>query len=160
MTEETSPTPKKGFQKIVDDGIRMLKAHSAPGEIALGIGIGAFIAVLPVYGFHTLLCVLAAILVRKANKLAILLGTNISLPFTVPIITWTGYDIGRFLLADEKYPPLSWEYLRHFQISKIHEFYYPLFIGSLVLGVICAVVLYGVTFLIVHYWKKRHLQEK
>jgi len=48
---------------------------------------------MPLYGFHTLLCVIFAFLIPRANKIAILIGTNISLPPTVPFITWTGYNI-------------------------------------------------------------------
>lgn len=151
---------KKSFKEVVAAFIDMLKEHHAPGEIAGGVAIGAFIGVLPVYGFHTLLFLAAAVLVPRVNKLAILLGTNISLPPTIALITWTAYDIGRFLLPGGNYPPLSWDYIRHFQVSKLHEFYYPLFIGSLALGVICAAVSYVVTFFIVQHVQKKRLQEQ
>ncbi len=138
----------------------MLKAHHEPQEVALGVAIGSFIAVLPLYGFHTLLCVIAAVLIPKANKLAILLGTNVSLPFTVATITWTAYDVGRFLLAHKNYPPLSWDYIRNFKIAKVNEFYYPLFIGSVILGLICALVLYVITLIIASRFKNRRLNGK
>jgi uncharacterized protein (TIGR03546 family) len=152
--------PKKNIKEIRAILVKALKAHHTPHEIALGIAIGSFIAVLPLYGLHTVLCVLAIILIPKANKIAIFLGTNISLPPTIPVITWTAYDIGRFLLADKRYPPLSWEYIRNFKIERLSEFYYPLFIGSLVLGLICAVVFYFITLAVVNYCRKKHLLEK
>ena len=152
---DTPFMPRKTIKDRMSDLVRMLKANHEPHEVALGVAIGVFIAVLPVYGFHTLLCVVAAILVRKANKLAILIGTNISLPPTIAIITWTAYDVGRFVMPGKNYPPISWDYIRHFHMARIHEFYYPLFIGSLVLGVICALVFYGITFLVVRYFKKK-----
>ncbi len=145
------------FKEILARVVAVFKAHQAPHEIALGVAIGCFIAVLPLYGFHTLLCIGAALLIPRANRLAILLGTNVSLPPTVPLITWTGYDIGRFLLSDKNYPPLSWEYVRNFNISRVSEFYYPLFVGSVVLGVLCAAVAFLVTFAIAHLFKRRRL---
>ena len=144
-----------GFREKIRAVAQMLKEHHEPRQIALGVAIGAFIAILPLYGFHTILCVLAAILIPRANRLSILLGSSISIPPTVATITWTGYDIGRFLLVDMHYPPLSWDYIRHFQISKIGEFYFPLFAGSFVLAVICSGILYWATFFTMSYFRKK-----
>ncbi|MFB3918967.1 hypothetical protein BU251_02350 [Candidatus Velamenicoccus archaeovorus] len=147
---------KRSIKDMVSALAKVLKEHHAPHEVALGVAIGAFIAVLPLYGFHTLLCVIAAVLVPRANKLAILLGTNISLPPTIATITWTSYDIGRLILAHKRYPPLSWEYVRNFSISRFNEFYYPLFTGSLVLGLICAVVFYVITWAVASRMGRKH----
>lgn len=152
--------PKRSAREIIGAMARVLKEHHAPHEVALGVAIGAFIAVLPLYGLHTVLCVIAAILIPRANKLAILLGTNISLPPTIATITWTSYDIGRLMLAHKHYPPLSWDYARNFNISKFSEFYYPLFIGSLVLGLICAVFFYVITWAVACRLERKHRLEK
>lgn len=139
------------FKKIL---VQLIRQHNSPQEVALGAGIGAFISVLPVYGLHTVLVILAAIIVRPANKIAIFLGTNLSLPPTIPFITWAGYEIGRFILKGNL-PPLTWEFFKHLTFQKIIGFYQPLFLGSLVLGVICAIVVYGLTFLVVKKVKER-----
>jgi len=150
----------KSVKEMVSALVAVLKAHNAPCEIALGIAIGSFIAILPLYGLHTVLCVIAALLIPRANKLAILIGTNVSLPPTVPTITWTAYDIGRLLLVNKAYPPLSWEYFRNFKIARISEFYYPLFIGSIVLGLLSAVVFYFITLSIAKHFRKKRALEK
>ncbi|GEM_PF-370223 len=147
---------KKNLKEIIAVMAKVLKEHHAPHEVALGVAIGAFIAVLPLYGLHTVLCVIAAVLVPRANKLAILLGTNISLPPTIATITWTSYDIGRLILVHKRYPPLSWEYVRNFNISRFSEFYYPLFIGSLVLGLMCAAVFYVITWIVASRMGRKH----
>ena len=152
--------PKKKLKEIIAVLIKLLKEHHDPHGIALGVAIGSFIGILPVYGLHTILCVIALFLIPRANKLAILLGTNISLPPTVPTITWTAYDIGRILLINKHYPPLSWEYLKSFKISRISEFYYPLFIGSVVLGLLVAVVLYLISRIIADQLRKKHALKK
>ena len=151
---------KKDVKEILAALVRALKAHNDPHEIALGVAIGSFIAILPLYGLHTVLCVIAAILIPRANKLAMLLGTNVSLPPTVATITWTAYDIGRLILVNKDYPPLSWEYIRNFKVSRVSEFYYPLFIGSVVLGLLCAVVFYFITLAIANHFKNKHLHGK
>lgn len=140
------------FKKIL---VRLIRQHNSPHEIALGAGIGAFISVLPVYGLHTVLVVLAAIIVRPANKIAIFLGTNLSLPPTIPFITWAGYEIGRFILK-RNLPPLDWGFFKNLTFQKITSFYQPLFLGSLVLGIVCAGVVYGLTFLAVKKVKEKN----
>jgi len=152
--------PNKSFKETIVVLIRTLKEHHDPHGLALGVAIGSFIGILPVYGLHTILCVIALFLIPRANKLAILLGTNVSLPPTVVTITWTAYDIGRILLVNKHYPPLSLEYLKAFKISRISEFYYPLFIGSLILGLLVAVALYIITWIIANQLRKKNAIKK
>lgn len=147
---------KRKFKKKL---VSLLRLNNSPPEIALGIAIGVFIAILPVYGLHTILVIIAAIIVRPANKIAILLGTNISLPPTLPFITWTGYDIGRFFLKGD-YPPLAWSDFTNITFEKILNYYPPLFLGSIILGIICATIFYLLTYFIVKKLKERKRQLK
>ena len=146
------------FKKIA---VRLLRLNNSPHEIALGISIGVFICILPVYGLHTVLVVIAAILVRPANKIAIFLGTTISLPPTVPPITWASYEIGRFILKG-KFEPLSWSVFKNITFKKICNLYQPLFLGSIIFGIICAVIFYLITFFIIRKinLKRKHVQRK
>lgn len=150
---------KKKIKDAVAGLMFAFKSHNDPHEIASGVAIGCFIAILPLYGLHTVLCVLAMIIIPKVNKLSILLGTNVSLPPTLPTITWASYDMGRLLLGHEHYAPLSWEYIKTFNMSKIGEFYYPLFMGSLVLGFLCAVILYFITWGLASHFRRVRLPE-
>jgi len=127
---------------------RLLKLNNTPQEIALGVSIGVIIAVMPLYGFHTILCVIFAVLIPPANKIAILIGTNVSLPPTLPFITWGGYNIGRLILGNQ-YPPLNLSFFKAITIKNMLNFYYPLFIGSFVLGLFLATIFYFLTFWIV-----------
>jgi len=141
-------------KKIKEALVHFIKEHSTPCEIAFGVAIGAFIAILPLYGLHTVLVIIALFLIPSANKIAILLGTNVSLPPTIPFITWAGYEIGRFILRKD-YPDLNKAYFKHLNLEAIKTIYYPLFIGSVVLGLICAVILYVITWLIVKRIKEK-----
>jgi uncharacterized protein len=152
--------PRKSLKEIIAALVKALKEHHDPHGVALGVAIGSFIGILPLYGLHTILCVIALFLIPRANKLAILLGSNVSLPPTVLAITWTAYDIGRILLVNKHYPPISWEYLKSFKISKISEFYHPLFVGSVVLGLLVAAVLYLITWVIADRLRKKHAFKK
>ncbi len=140
--------------KLKESLLHLLKLNNTPHDIALGVAVGVFIAILPVYGFHTLLMIIAAILIRRANKIAIFLGTNISLPPTVPFITWAGYEIGRAILKDS-FAPLSWSDFRYMTFQKFTRLYPPLFLGSIILGIISALVFYFFVLIVVWIIKKR-----
>lgn len=133
------------WKKVKDFLHELLISNNEPESIALGVAIGAFICVLPLYGFHTLLVVFFALIIPKANKIAILLGTNLSLPPTLPFITWAGYEIGRSVLWGKVYPPFGLDYFKHFEWKRLGDFYYPLFVGSVVLGLLCGMIAYLVT---------------
>lgn len=148
---------KRKFKEIFS---ALLHLNNTPHEIALGTAIGVFIAILPLYGFHTLLVVIAALLIRRANKIAILAGTNISLPPTVPFITWTAYDIGRFILAGGRYAPLSWEYFKGITFKEAIRLYPPLFLGSLILGAVCAVIFYFLAYFFTKRFKEKRAHAK
>ena len=132
----------------------LLKLNNSPPEIALGVAMGVFIAITPLYGFHTLMVIIAAFLIPKINKIAILLGTNVSIPPTTPLITWAGYEIGRFILK-KPYPPLDLSYFKNFTLKTFGDLYYPLFIGSVVLGIICGAIFYFITLIVARRIKQR-----
>ena len=134
-----------GKLKLKERFFHLLKLNNSPFEIALGVAIGVFIAITPLYGFHTIMVIIAALLIKRVNKIAILLGTNISTTLTFPFITWGGYNLGRLVLGGN-YPALHWETFKHFSYKTILNFYYPLFIGSLIMGLALAVVFYFIVF--------------
>ena len=121
--------------------IGLWKSNSSPHEIALGVALGVFIGITPFYGLHILMAFVAAIAIKRINKVAIFLGTSISLPVTIPFITWAGYGIGRRVLGGA-YPSLSWDYFKQFSFENFAEFFLVLSVGSLILGLILSVVFY------------------
>ncbi len=134
--------------------LALLKLHNTPQEIALGIAIGVFIGITPLYGFHTMMVILFALLIRRSNKIAILVGTNISLPPSVPFITWAGYSIGR-LVFPNRYPAFGWSMLKDYGTKDLLKLYLPLFVGSIILGLCCAVIFYFLSYFCVRQWKKQ-----
>jgi len=167
---------KSFLYKLKKVFIKLFKLHSTPHEIALGVALGVFIAIMPVYGLHTVLVLLLFFLIRKVNLIAMFIGTNISLPPTLPFITWAGYNIGRLILG-KKYPEMSWDTLGKFiievknfivsipgllihwekfkelDLTEISNFYFPLLVGSAVLGLGCAGIFY---FIVYRFIKRRH----
>lgn len=141
------------MRKVKERIRHLLRLNTTPHEIALGVALGVFIAILPLYGFHTLLVLIFALMVPRANKIAILAGTNISLPPTLPFITWAGYGIGNFFLGGG-YPPIGWQMFKDIDRQSIFNLYYPLFLGSVALGLASGFIFYFIT-LFFFRWKRR-----
>lgn len=133
--------------------IALLKLNNTPREIALGVAAGVFIGITPVYGLHTIIVLFAAMLIPRTNKIAILLGSNISIPPTAPFISWTGYQIGRAILG-RGYPDITWTTLKHFTYQEIGSLLYPLFLGSFILGVACALIFYFLILILITRLRK------
>lgn len=131
----------KIVREIKEFFITLVELNNTPHEIALGVAVGVFIGITPLYGFHTVLAVLFAMLIPRTHKVAIIIGSNISIPVTAPFISWTGYQIGKFLL-NKSYPDIELSSLKHFNYSGIVDILYPLFLGSFVLGIIGGFVFY------------------
>ena len=76
---------------------RILHANDSPHRIALGVGLGLFLACMPIFGLHILIALGLCILFR-ANKLAALLCVWVSNPFTLVPIYYSDYYIGTVVL--------------------------------------------------------------
>lgn len=95
------PTPESVRQSWLFDwfGSSMMRPdYWLPSRhtLALGIGIGWFIGLLPAFGFHAFLALLASTLVR-CHLPSVVLGTFISNIFTLPGILAIQYLIGRWI---------------------------------------------------------------
>ena len=141
------------FKKLKDKLMVLVKINNTPRHIALGVAIGVFIGVTPLYGFHTVIVIIMAMLIPRTNKIAILIGSNISIPPTAPFISWGGYEIGRKIFG-HKYPAIQWTYLKHFRYSDVKEILFPLFLGSFILGLILALCFYFITLILVERFRK------
>jgi uncharacterized protein len=135
---------------------RLLALDDPPERTALAFSLGVFIAFSPFLGLHTILATLIA-LVFRFNKVAIYAGTFINNPFLtlVPIII-ASYAIGALLLGRPlRIPPSGIELLKdpHLLTAGYYrrlfrqswDVVWPFTIGGLVLSVVCSLIAYPVT---------------
>lgn len=78
---------------------RVKALHGDPHYVALGMGIGVFIAITPTVPFHTILAIAAAF-IFKASKPAAYLGIWISNPFTIVFLYVACYQAGFLFFED------------------------------------------------------------
>ncbi len=143
------------IEKIKRFFLGLVMLNSSPERIAFGVAVGVFIGVTPLYGMHTLLALFAAMLIPRTNKIAILAGTNITIAPLAPFVSWAGYTLGCFILRNPQYPPLNWEMIKALRVDSVTFLYYPLFLGSLALGLVLAVIFFFIVLFFIRAVRRR-----
>ncbi len=161
------------FKENTERFAQKVKAlHGDPHYVALGMGIGVFIAITPTIPFHTILAIALAV-VFKASKPAAYLGIWISNPFTVVFLYVACYQIGFLFFEDTPDGLASIEMLiGHLKSSEIAfsqkvDYFYEFFqlhmktflimnLGGLILGIPSGLIAYGVTH---RFFVKRQLKK-
>lgn len=138
---------------------RLMRAQASPHAVGLGLAAGVFVAFLPVFGIQMLLAGLIAWMGR-ASVLAALVGTFAGNPLTWPLMWIGSYSLGASLLGEPL--PLAAEELRlvagrlagpwpaELTLTTLltaseltlWPVLKPLLLGSLVLGLVCALTFY------------------
>lgn len=77
---------------------RLRGARPTPRRAALSVGLGALVGATPLVGLHAALAVPLAALLRLDARLAFL-GTNVSLPFVMPVLYGAELAVGAALLG-------------------------------------------------------------
>ena len=91
---------KKGIKKFLTEDI--LGSDDPPKKKALSIALGLFVGLSPFWGFHTLL-VLGGAFLLKLNKPIAFAFSNVSLPPFIPFILYGGLQIGAWIMGEEHF---------------------------------------------------------
>lgn len=122
----------------------ILSLDSNPGHIAVGFAVGVFISITPLFGIHTFLAILFAIIFRL-NKLTTITGSLVNTPLTVLPILMASYHLGEYLLGrpprDVSFKALDWHHLQDYAAA--------LFIGTSIIGLVAALVSYFLVYRLV-----------
>lgn len=146
--------PRKGFWRGFEYiGQRMRRLPDSPDRIALGFACGAFASFTPLFGFHFVVAVALAYMLR-GNLLASAFGTIVGNPLTFPLIATVSLQMGWWLLGE---PPgihdrdMTFEWL----IENIESIFLPYAVGGVLPGVTAAVVAYFAMTPIIRAYKRR-----
>jgi len=149
---------------------RVLHVDDVPHRIALGVALSIFVAWTPAIGFQMVLYLLLAWLCG-ANKFVGLPFIWITNPATILPIYYPNYLVGRWILHLEGPKPDfkavvvlhgSWfEQIRCFWSGTV-DFAWPLWTGSLVVGIVLGLLAYLMTYqgVVIYRTKRPHLRLK
>ena len=144
------------IMKYVRDRIRgIFKLDDSPHQLATAFAVGIFIAFTPTIGLHTVSVLLLAWLFRL-NKLAIFSGAFVNNPWTmVPLYgfcLWFGMKITG---GSSTMPAIAWKELTFGNaFTVLKPYLWPFVAGTLLLGVVAALVSYGVMYRAVLRYRK------
>jgi uncharacterized protein (DUF2062 family) len=153
------PAPKPGrvarWKAKLRANWETLKAeHTSPARLGVAMGVGVFCGCSPFHGFQVLLS-LGLAWVLKLNKLATLLGLQISAPPVTPLIVFAGLQFGALLLHG-RFLPLRLSGIREVVHGSLWRGLLTDFVvGSLALGVLLGLVVGVVTTLLVRRYRAK-----
>jgi uncharacterized protein len=147
-----------------------MRLREEPRELALGMALGIFSAMLPIIPLHIALAIGLAILFR-ASKITAIVGCWVSNPLNWYVFYFLNYQIGAFVLRFSEdnqglYAAMraireshgKWELISRITSSSGHIFA-AFIIGGLIMGTISAVPSYFIflkLFNLFHAWRVKH----
>ena len=120
---------------------RVLRLKASPHAIALGFAAGAAVSFTPFVGFHFVMSAVIA-LILGGNVIASSIGTFIGNPLTFPIMWFSAFAFGRFLLGLEHAPPPKVDRLFNAPWGEIWAILHPWLIGAVPLGIVFGGIIY------------------
>ena len=137
--------PRAGWPRALRYfGKRILRLSGSPHTIAIGFAAGVFVAWSPLFGFHYLLAIACAFIVR-GNVLAAVLSTTLGNPLTLPAMWALAYKVGELILGAHhlrRMPLQLSEGLPHKSFAALWPIVKPIFLGSIPLGLASGLVSY------------------
>jgi len=138
---------------------RIHRLEGDPEYVAKGMAIGVLVGFTPTIPFHTILCVIMAIVLR-GSKAAAVLGAWINNPFTLPLFYWISYKTGIILLngavsLDLKYGSVAEIFASGMDVAG------AMMLGGTIAGILPAVAAYFATRTLLVSWQssRRRRQE-
>jgi uncharacterized protein len=153
--------PRRSFSRsFAYFGKRIARLRASPQSIALGLAAGVFAACTPLLGFHIMIALAIAWLL-SGNLVAAALGTAFCNPLTFPLIIAGDIKLGALILHN---PPVTaapdtignlWS-LHH--LSRLwRPVIEPMLVGSVPVGLVCALISYFLGAFAVKIFKERRV---
>ncbi|MGM0504187.1 MAG: DUF2062 domain-containing protein [Bacteroidota bacterium] len=136
---------------------QILQNNEPSIRITFAVMLGAFMGVAPVWGYQMMIA-FALAHVLKLNKVIVLVVSNISIPPMIPIILYASFKTGGLFIEANK---INLQYNTGITLDVIKDNLIQYIVGSLVFGVILALILGLVAYiLLLIFRKKPAVQEK
>ena len=134
--------------------LKLLRVKDSQDKLAVGFACGSMVSFSPFIGFHFLLAIIFAYILR-GNIVASLIGTFIGNPFTFPFIWVFIYKVGNIFFKNDQ--NFSLELTFESLFNQGYDILVPMLIGSLIVSVpIWFISYYTVKFFMASF-KKRNL---
>jgi uncharacterized protein len=153
---------KAGFRRFLR---QLLHLGDSPERTALAFSVGVFLGFSPFIGLHTVLALAIAFLFRL-NRLAVLIGAYVNMPWTYAPVASFGTALGFYALGTEsRLPTIDWgstsnESFWRQMFSDVHHLLLPFVVGNLIIATLAGLVSYLIVrrILVRHHRRKESRQ--
>jgi glycosyltransferase involved in cell wall biosynthesis len=142
---------KKSGRKFIND--HLINSKESDHKLAGAVSLGIFFGIMPIWGYQWAGALLVAQLL-KLNKVITYVFTNISIPPMIPLILFASVKTGSFFVGDADAAGAEFSTATiTFESVKAHIEQY--LIGSLVLGVIVAMLAWIFTYFMLKVFRNK-----
>ena len=133
--------------------LKLIRVKDSKDKLAIGFACGSMVSFSPFIGFHFLLAVIFAYILR-GNIVASLIGTFVGNPFTFPFIWIFIYKVGNIFFKNDQNFSLELTFQSLF--NQGYDILIPMMIGSLILSIpIWFISYFTVKFLITTFKRRK-----
>lgn len=140
---------KKNIREFYNNQILQNKESNI--KITFAVMLGAFMGVAPVWGYQMMIA-FALAHVLKLNKVIVLVVSNISIPPMIPIILYASFKMGGLFVEANK---INLQYNTGITLDVIKDNLIQYIVGSLVFGVILALCLGLIAYILLLIFRKK-----
>ena len=133
--------------------LRLARLPASNYAISSGFACGAMVSFTPLLGFHFVLAVVFAYLIR-GNFIAALIGTVIGNPITFPFIWGLIYKVGTYV-TNIKLQKITHEINFDMIVNQTYEIFFPMLVGGIITAPLVWIISYYVIYSSIASFKKR-----
>jgi glycosyltransferase involved in cell wall biosynthesis len=141
---------RKGFK------YSMRKLFLSPGDsnlkLSLSVTLGIFCGILPIWGWQLAVAIFLAYAL-KMNKMIVITTANISIPPMIPFVLYFSYKTGGIILGNGA---AEIKFSANIDFDMVLANLYQYVIGSLVFGALLSVLLGGITFISISFFRRNN----
>lgn len=138
---------------------RLWREHASPPRLAAAVAVGVIVGCSPFFGLHLWIGLALAVLLRL-NKVAVFVGSQISIPPLAPLLGFASVQVGSLILEGR----LARLTLEDFQLARlfglVRGFLLDWVVGGLVVGVALAIPALAVTWTVARRRARRARTEE
>ena len=133
--------------------LKLIRVKDSKDKLAIGFACGSMVSFSPFIGFHFLLAIFFAYVLR-GNIVASLIGTFVGNPFTFPFIWIFIYKVGNIFFKNDQNFSLELTFQSLF--NQGYDILIPMMIGSLIVSIpIWFISYYTVKFLMTSFKRRK-----
>lgn len=143
--------PKKFFTIKTWNAIKheAIKPEESNFSKALSLGFGAFMGIVPIWGFQLLIGIPLAIFFRM-NKVLFIAAANISFPPFIPFILYASMVFGQWVVLGK----VDHEQIVTFTLDAISSNFVPYIVGAFLLAILAFLTFFISSFLLLKLFRK------